>query len=227
MNEYGILKCYKLWLSVYLKLFCCISRIIMLFLAAMVSLRDIGLLLLRVLLLNWTSSIRGLIELRSPVFLRRLVFLRDAIVNWDVVTIIETIRVLVGLLVSRCIVNIILRLWVKNSRVHYLRLPWDSFRIRVFAVRAYIHVAVVILLFQRRPPFLTNQWVVVFIFCVFFEECLGSWWLALIVMSAHVATYIFTLVEIIIVYIFLHALFTHVRSWPHDNTSPTSLISVI
>lgn len=75
------------------------------------------------------------------------------------------LMILLQLFVCRSIIHIVLRL-LKHCRVpnlYNLRLSWHSFWIRVFAVRAHVHV-IIVLLFQRRPPFFPDQRIVVLVF---------------------------------------------------------------
>lgn len=151
--------------------------------------------------------------------------------NRYIMTIIEAIllMILLQLFVCRCIIHIVLRL-LKHCRVpnlYNLRLSWHSFWIRVFAVRAHVHV-IIVLLFQRWPSFFPDQRVVVLVFgWVILEERLGSRGLRLIMMGADVTTYVLALVKIAVMHIFLHAFGTHMDWWAHDDSCPTGLIGVV
>ena len=189
------------------------SRIIMLLFTAVVSLWDIGLLLLLFL-----------IEV-----LLLLVLLGDILLDRNIVTIIKTIRIVVRLLVSCGIVNIILRL-LQDCRVDYLRLSGNSFRVRILRIGADVHVGIVVsapFLLKGRPSFLSNQRIIVLILCVFLEEGLRCWTLTLVVMGAHVTADIFTLVEVRIVNVLFHSWLAHVRARAHHYSCSTSLIGVV
>jgi len=85
-------------------------------------------------------------------------------------TIVEAVLIVVRLLVRCCVIHVVLGvLLLQDGRIHYLRLTWHSFRRRVLAVRAHIHV-IVVLLFQRWPSLLTDQRTVVLVFSIFLEE---------------------------------------------------------
>ena len=60
-------------------------------------------------------------------------------------TIIKTIRIVVGLLVSCGVVNIILRL-LQDRRVDNLRLSRNSFRVRILRIGAHVHVVIIVAL---------------------------------------------------------------------------------
>jgi len=145
------------------------------------------------------------------------------------VAIIKTVRIVVRLLVSRGIVNIILRL-LQDSRVDYLRLSWNSFGVRILRIGADVHIGIVAVapfLLERRPSFLSNQRIIILVLCVFLEEGLRCWTLALVVMGAHVSTDIFTLVKVRIVNILFHSWLTHDRTRAHHNSCSTSLICIV
>lgn len=120
----------------------------------------------------------------------------------NIVAIVKTVWIVMRLLISCCVVNIIGRL-LQTLPVNYLWLSWNSFGIRVLTIRADVHIGVIILLLQWWPSLFTDQRIVIFIFCIFFEKCLWSWGLWLVVVGANVAAYIFALVEIAI-YVILH-----------------------
>lgn len=130
------------------------------------------------------------------------------------------------LIVSCCIIYIILRL-LQISGVNNLRLTWHAFWIWILAIRADIHVVVIIFLFEGWPSFLSNQRVIVLVFRIVLEKGLGCRWLWLIVVSTNVSTDVFALVEIWIVKVFLHSIVSHFNRWAHDDTSPTRLIWIV
>ena len=111
--------------------------------------------------------------------------------------------------------------------MYNLRLSGHSFRIWVFAIRAHVHV-IIVLLFQGRPSFFPDQRIVVLVFGrVVLEERLRSRRLRLIMMIAGVTAYILTLVKIAIMHVFLHALSSHMDCRAHDDSCSTSLIGVV
>jgi hypothetical protein len=111
-----------------------------------------------------------------------------------------------------------------------LRLARNSFRIRVLAVGAHVHVVIIVggaLFLQRWPSFLANQRIIILVFGVLFEEGLGSWGLALVVVVAHVAADVFGLVEVGVLDVFLHAGLAHVRAWAHDDAGAGYLVGAV
>ena len=158
-----------------------------------------------------------------------LVNLRNIVGNRNIVTIIKTIGIRVRLLVSCGIVNIILRLW-QDCRVDNLWLSGNSFWVRILRVGANVHVVAIVvpLLLQRRPSFLPDQGIIVLVLRIFFEESLGSRTLALVMMSADVATDVLALVEVRIVNSpFLHSWLAHVGAWSHHDSCTTGLIGIV
>ena len=100
--------------------------------------------------------------------------------------------------------------------------------VRVFRVRAHVHIVIVVaLLFQRWPYFFTNQRVVVFVLSILLKESLGGWTLALIMMGADVAADVLALVKVGIVHIFFHSGLAHVRARTHHHSGTACLVSIV
>jgi len=107
-----------------------------------------------------------------------------------------------------------------------------SLWVGVFAIRADIHIRVVsgIIIFFLKgwPAFLAYQRIIVIILFIFFKKCLGGRWLRLVVLSAHISTYVFTLVKIGVVNVLLHAFINLLSAWSHHTNATTGcLISTV
>ena len=110
-----------------------------------------------------------------------------------------------------------------------MRLAGHSFWVRVLAVGAHVHVIIIVLLLQLRPPLLPDQRVyIILVLRVVLEERLGGRRLRLIMVGAYIPTDIFALIKIIIMYAFLHWLVSsHMDGRTHDHSSSARLIRII